>query len=68
MIKLRDVVIFFAGGEFFHTISHILMPFFIQLPFDTKIIEVTSTVNFWAIIINAIVTLLLLWWAKKLSS
>lgn len=67
MISLRDVVIFFAGAEFFHTISHILLPFFIQLPVDMKIIEMTQTINVGAIILNAIVTLLLLWWAKKLT-
>jgi hypothetical protein len=67
MFKLRDVIIFIAGAEFFHTISHIILPFFISLPLHTNIIEVTPTVNLVAILINTIITLLLLWWAKKLS-
>jgi hypothetical protein len=67
MIKLRDVIIFLAGAEFFHTLSHIILPFFITLPVHTPIIEVTNSVNYAAISINAIITLLLLWWAKKLS-
>lgn len=66
MIKLRDVVVFLAGAEFFHAISHIILPYFIALPIHTNIIEVTSTVNYVAIFINAIITLLLLWWASKL--
>lgn len=66
MIKLRDVIVFLAGAEFFHTLSHIILPFFITLPIHTTIIEITNTVNYVAILINAIITLLLLWWAKKL--
>lgn len=66
MIKLRDVIIFLAGAEFFHTISHIILPFFVALPIHTNIIELTYTVNYVAILINAIITLLLLWWATKL--
>lgn len=66
MIKLRDVIVFLAGAEFFHTLSHIILPFFITLPIHTNIIEVTNTVNYIAILINAIIMLLLLWWAKKL--
>lgn len=66
MIKLRDVIVFLAGAEFFHTISHIILPYFITLPIHTSVIEVTHTVNYVAIFINAIITLLLLWWATKL--
>ena len=66
MSRLRDIIIFIAGAEFFHTISHILLPFFISLPLHTSMIEVTSTVNVVAILINAIITVALLWWAKKL--
>lgn len=65
-MKLRDVIVFIAGAEFFHTLSHIILPYFIPLPIHTTIIEVTTTVNYTAIIINGIITLLLLWWAAKL--
>lgn len=68
MLSLKNVLIFFAGAEFFHTLSHILLPFFVELPLETKIIHLTPTLNMWAIIINAIITLVLLWWAKKLKS
>lgn len=68
MFSLKNVLIFFAGAEFFHTLSHILLPFFVKLPLETKIIYLTPTLNIWAIIINAIITLGLLWWAKKVEA
>lgn len=67
MCSLRDVAIFFAGAEFFHTISHVVLPYFITLPIDMKFIQFTVNLNFWAIAINAIITILLLWWAHKLK-
>jgi len=66
MVKLRDVVIFFAGAEFFHTISHFILPYFINLPIDMKFMVFTPTINVWAIVINAIITIALLWWAYRL--
>lgn len=68
MFSLKNLLIFFAGAEFFHTLSHILLPFFVKLPLETKVITLTSRLNFWAIIINAIITLALLWWASKVKS
>lgn len=67
MLKLRDVVIFFAGAEFFHTLSHIMLPYFITLPVDMGFMMFTPKLNIWAIIINAIITILLLGWASRLN-
>lgn len=67
MISLRDIVIFLAGIMFLHTVSHIMVGFTIPLPFDFKFIVLTSYLNTWIIIISAIITILLLWWATKLS-
>ncbi|MFZ2314420.1 MAG: hypothetical protein WAW86_02015 [Gammaproteobacteria bacterium] len=67
MLKLRDVVIFLAGAEFFHTLSHIILPYFITLPLNMKFLMFTPTWNVWAIIINAIITIILLWWASRLK-
>ncbi len=66
MCKLRDVVIFFAGAEFFHTISHIFLPYFITMPLDMRFMILTTKLNFWVIGINAIITIALLWWAYNL--
>lgn len=67
MLRLRDVVIFFAGAEFFHTLSHIILPYFINLPVDMKFMLLTPTINTLAIIINAVITVALLWWAHRLK-
>ena len=66
MSKLRDVVVFIAGAEFFHTLSHIFLPYFTGLPLHLKFMELTATLNAWIIVINAIITIALLWWASRL--
>lgn len=65
MFSLKNVLIFLAGAQFFHTLTHIFLPYFVELPLEIKFIDLTSTLNIWAIIINAIITIVLLWWAKK---
>lgn len=67
MITLKNVLIFLAGAEFFHTLSHIILPYLVKLPLETKVTTLTSTLNFWAIIINAIITLVLLWLATMVK-
>lgn len=67
MSSLRDIVIFIAGAEFFHTISHIILPFFITLPINIGFMQLTPAFNYWAIAINAIITVILLWWAYLLK-
>lgn len=67
MFSFRDLIVFLAGAEFFHTLSHIILPFFITLPMNFKYVVLTNNMNMFAIIINAIITLLLLWWSYKLK-
>lgn len=67
MRSFRDWVIFFAGFEAFHTISHIIIAFSINLPFATNYFVLTSTLNTWAIAINAVITVVLIGLAKWLS-
>lgn len=67
MFNLRDFVVFLAGAEFFHTLSHVMIIYMGILPMDLKIVTLTADMNLWAIIINALLTLLLLWWAKRLG-
>lgn len=66
MWNLRDTIIFFAGAAFLHTISHIILPFIITMPLDMGFMVLTTTSNFWVIVISAIITIALLWWAYKL--
>jgi hypothetical protein len=67
MFTLRDVVIFLAGAVFFHTLSHIILPYLIALPMHIGYFEFTRAMNIMTIIINAIITIALLWWAARLS-
>lgn len=67
MLKLRDVLIFFAGAEFFHTLSHIVLPYFISMPLNMGFMTFTPILNTWAIVINALLTIILLWWASRLK-
>lgn len=68
MFSLRDVVIFIAGAAFFHTLSHIILPLYFKLPLDLGFMVLTPTLNIWIIIISLIITILLLWWAYRLSN
>lgn len=65
MLKLRDVIVFLAGAECFHTISHIILPYFITLPLDMGIMTLTPTLNIVVIMVNAAITIVLLWWASR---
>lgn len=67
MISLRDIVIFLAGAEAFHTISHIAIGYLHVLPIKICHINWTQRLNVIAIITNALITIALLWWAMKLS-
>lgn len=64
---LRDIVVFLAGAEFFHALSHVLLPMFLALPLDMKVVVLTEKMNMWAIVLNVVLTLLLLLWARRLS-
>lgn len=67
MFSLRDLIIFLAGAEFFHTLTHLFFAFFVPLPLDLKFIILTKNLNTVSIIVNAIVTILLIWWSYRLS-
>ncbi len=67
MLKLRDVLIFLAGAEFFHTLSHIILPYFVTLPLQLSFMTLTPNLNLFIIVINAIITILLLWWASRIK-
>lgn len=63
----RDFIIFLAGAEAFHTFSHILLAYMAKMPIETNWVVVTPTLNYWAIIINGLITIGLLWYAKRLK-
>lgn len=63
----RDFIIFLAGAEAFHTFSHILLAYMVKMPMETNWILVTPTLNYWGIIINGLITIGLLLYAKQLK-
>lgn len=67
MIKSRDIVVFLAGAEFFHTLSHLVLQFSVNFPWQTKYMLVTGALNNWAITINAVITVVLLICAAKMK-
>lgn len=67
MCSKRDTVIFLAGAETFHTLTHVIINFTHTLPIKVFSITWTSQLNLMAIGINAVITVGLLWWASKLK-
>lgn len=73
MCSLRDVVIFLAGAAFFHTLSHVMLPMFVQfpmvvhLPMVVGMITLSSMANIGIIVGSALLTVALLWWACRLG-
>lgn len=67
MFSLKNWLIFLAGAEFFHTLSHVMVPFVIQLPLVMDGVTLTSSINNWAIALNALVTVGLLWLAGRVA-
>lgn len=65
-MSLKDIVIFFAGAEAFHTLSHIFLAYAVKFPLDLNFTVLTATMNLWAIVINGLITIALLWWASRL--
>ncbi len=67
MPSFRDVIIFLAGVSFFHTLSHIFLSLYVALPLASSIVVITPNLNLTAIIANALITVLLLYWASRLK-
>ncbi len=63
----REVIIFFAGVEAFHTLSHLAMAVSGTLPVRFFGFTVSAGLNAWAIVVNAAITAALVWWASRLS-
>lgn len=68
MLNLRDVVIFLAGAQTFHTVSHLWLRFAGVLPLRLAVPPLlwTAKRNDGAIVINAVVMVLLYWWLWSL--
>jgi len=67
MCTLRDVVVFLAGAETMHAVSHVFMHYYVTFPFHTSLVEVTSQMNNIGMIVNAVVAVLLIVWAMRMG-
>jgi len=66
MATKKEVIIFFAGFETFHTLAHLLF-FAYGLTFHLPWITVTPTLNLAAFIVNLLITTGLFYWASTLK-
>lgn len=66
MWSKKEIIIFFAGAQAFHTFSHFFM-WAINFPvFQYFSWTITPQFLFLSGIINALITAVLLWWASKI--
>lgn len=65
MLLKRDWIIFFAGAEAFHAVSHAVLYFAGVLPLRFFFMTLTPPLDLMAIGANAAISLALLWWASK---
>lgn len=64
---LRDIVIFLAGVEAFHTFLHLLLPYFIKLPIEMAHTTFTPMFNFLGFLINGAITIGLILLASRMN-
>lgn len=66
---VRDALVFFAGAEAFHTLSHIWLSMSGMLPMEISFppMTITQNLNVFAIVVNALVTVGLLYGARRLT-
>jgi hypothetical protein len=65
----RDALVFFAGAEGFHTLSHVWLGLSGMLPMEILFPPMTITpgLNLFAIVVNSLVTVGLLYGASRLT-
>jgi len=65
MFSKKELIIFAAGAEAFHTLSHVVIQCTDILPITIYSIQWTPALNILGIVVNAAVTVALLRWASK---
>ena len=65
----RDALVFFAGAEGFHTLSHVWLGLSGMLPMEILFppMTITQGLNVFAIVVNGLITVGLLYGAKRLT-
>lgn len=62
MWSKKEIIIFVAGAQTFHTLTHILINFTGTLPIKFFFINWTWGLNFIGIIVNILITIVLFTW------
>lgn len=65
MCTKKEVVIFLAGAEAFHSFAHVVM-YGYNITFQLPWIHVTQNFQLAAFLINLAITVALLYWASKI--
>jgi hypothetical protein len=63
----KNTLIFLSGASFFHFLSHLILPYYMDLPLITKLGAFTATGNVITTIVSGLITLGLLYGAYKAS-
>lgn len=66
MWSQKEIIIFLAGAQSFHTLTHIIINLTDMLPIKFCSINWTRQLNMAAIFINALITAGLFYWIYKL--
>ncbi|MFA6066487.1 MAG: hypothetical protein WC707_04895 [Candidatus Babeliaceae bacterium] len=68
MFSKKNIIMFFAGAEAFHTLAHIVVSRAGMLPIKFFSILWTQNMNLtWGILFNGVITIGLLYWASQLK-
>jgi hypothetical protein len=67
MFSFRDILMFLAGAEALHAISHVVIGCMGVLPMQFFSIQWTQQLNTFTIVINILITAWLLYWANSLN-
>lgn len=66
MCSKRDAIIFLAGAQTFHTLSLIILTYSDALPITVLGLTLTAQMSNVVIIVNAVITAALIWWAMQI--
>jgi hypothetical protein len=64
---LKNILIFLAGAMAMHTVSHLVLPYYMEMPVVSKMVTVTTAVNWFIVIISGLITAALIYAAYRIS-
>jgi len=67
MFSKRDIIIFLAGIEFYHSFVHLMFALSGTLPLTVFFITFTTQLNLLGLITHGLISFILLVWASRLK-